>query len=273
MHKLAFRFDIDTHKCIRDGVQNLVQLAEKEQVRFSFYLNLGRAVSFKESLREFFLPVDTMEDIQMLSARQKLGFKDYCIAAVINPRLTFYKKQILMLYNSNNELGIHGGKNHALWHKYAADWEEEKLESEIIWAINKIRKMIPDYELKGFASPGWTSPSKLEGILIKYGFSYCADYHCLGERNVIRGGKLPYVGVNLLGEPGGVAFFENCRVKGMNTNQIVDVVLESIDKNEHTVIYDHPYYAGIQEIGCLSEIIEKAKKRDDVEIVSLEKLF
>ena len=44
-HKLVCRFDIDTHKCIRDGVPNLLEISEERNVRFTFFLNAGRAIS------------------------------------------------------------------------------------------------------------------------------------------------------------------------------------------------------------------------------------
>lgn len=273
MKTLSFRFDIDTHKCIRSGVPRLLQLGQKYQVCFSFFLNMGRSISLIESIKELCKKTPGGERYDMMSAQSKLGIKDYLEAAVLNPPLSCYKKQIKAIYDSGSELGIHGSKNHALWHKHAGSWSEEKTDAEISWAIEKIKKVLPDYQLKGFASPGWVSPDGLEKVLEKYGFSYCADYRCQNKKDVIKMGNcLPYIGVNMLGEPGGVAFFENCRVKGMDKNEIVAYVMEAVALNENTVIYDHPYYAGMKEIDCIGEIIEKAEERN-VKIVTLESLL
>ena len=51
MNKLAFRFDIDTHKCIRDDVPNLLEISEERDVKFTFFLNSGRAISRELSVR------------------------------------------------------------------------------------------------------------------------------------------------------------------------------------------------------------------------------
>lgn len=274
MKKLVFRFDIDTHKCIRDGVPNLLALAKEFQSGFSFFLNPGKAVSITESLKETIFRTKRDKQAECMSAMQKLGLADYAAAAVINPRLTKYKSIIRNLHDSCSELGIHGGRNHALWHKHAGEWEEPRVRNEISWALKKMRDVIPEYQPKGFASPGWTSPVQLEKVLADFGFLYCADFRCGGGQNVLRKGKrLPYIGVNLLGEPQGVAFFESCRVKGCQEQDILDMVLRSIDRNEVTVIYDHPYYAGIKELACIRKIMEQVKERKDAEIVTLEKLL
>ncbi len=274
MKKLVFRFDIDTHKCIRDGVPNLLALAAEFQTGFSFFLNPGKAVSVAESLKETIFHKSQEGQADCMSARQKLGLADYAAAAVINPSLIKYKGVIRRLYASGSELGIHGGRNHAVWHKHAGEWKEQKVRNEIAWALGQIRNVIPQYQPKGFASPGWNSPAQLEKVLAEYGFLYCADYRCKGERNVFKQGKhLAYLGVNLLGEPHGVAFFESCRVRGFLEQDIIGMALDSIDRNEVTVIYDHPYYAGTKELSCIRKIMELVKKRQDTQIVTLEKLL
>ncbi len=182
MKKLVFRFDIDTHKCIRDGVPNLLALAKEFQSGFSFFLNPGKAVSITESLKETIFRTKRDKQAECMSAMQKLGLADYAAAAVINPRLTKYKSIIRNLHDSCSELGIHGGRNHALWHKHAGEWEEPRVRNEISWALKKMRDVIPEYQPKGFASPGWTSPVQLEKVLADFGFLYCADFRCGGGR-------------------------------------------------------------------------------------------
>ncbi len=273
--KLVFRFDIDTHKCIRDGVPNLLKLSEKTGVPFSFYLNLGRSISFFESMKEILSPSIThtnsmsAEKIEMMSAREKLGNMDYLIAAIINPKISNYKKVIKALCCSSCEIGIHGGKNHALWHKYATKWDKQKIEEEVAWALNTFNKIVPGYKPRGFASPGWSSPAELASVLKQYGFEYVADLRVNGQKGdclIENDGIIPKIGVNLLGEPGGVAFFENRRVLGWSTQQIVDYVIEEVKKNTTCVLYDHPYYAGIRELETIESIIVRAKK-EDIKIV------
>lgn len=274
MKKIVFRFDIDTHKCIRDGVPNLLKLSRKYNVPFTFFLNTGKSISLGDSMRSLLKTDNTNHNKgEMMSAMQKLGIVDYIYAAIVNPSIICYKRQICELLNSNCEIGIHGGRNHAKWQNYALEWEQTKLTDEIDYAIDNIKKIKSDYTLKGFASPAWVHPDTLDKVLKKKGFLYCADYHGIGLNPVIINDKNKTVGVNLLGEPGGVAFFENCRVKQYSTEQIINYVMEFIERHEVTVLYDHPYYAGVKEIDCISQIIEKIQIRKDINICTLEQLL
>lgn len=267
MHKLIFRFDIDTHKCIRDGVPNLLRMADIYHVPFTFFLNLGKAVSVKESLKDIFSKKCGGAD--RMSAREKLGNRDYLYAALKNPQLFYYSRQISNLLHSNCETGIHGGKNHALWGRYADTWDEETVENEIGWAISRLQKIEPAYQPFGFASPEWNTPKNLEKVLLQYHFKYYADRRCISGMCISdERGKIPNIGVNMVGEPEGVAFFEHCRVKGMHTSEIVSCVMCHAKENQVTVLYDHPYYAGIKELNTIESII-KAAQTEEVEIVSL----
>lgn len=50
MSTIAFRFDVDTHKCIRDGVEHLLALSSKYEAPFTFFLNTGCSIDLKHSL-------------------------------------------------------------------------------------------------------------------------------------------------------------------------------------------------------------------------------
>lgn len=277
---LSFRFDIDTHKCIRDDVVNLLDLSEELDVKFSFFLNTGKAIFLRETMCSLkgkknisSATKQDNENIRMLSALQKLGVKDYLIAALRNPSLIGYKNQISRMINSGNEMGIHGGINHALWHKNAEKWNEEKVKSEIEFALRNINSIVCEYKPLGFASPGWTSPHCLPKVLSELGFKYYADKRCNNSKDVIFDDKeIPCIGVNMLGEPGGVAFFENCRVLNMKNEEIINQVISSAKNNVHTVIYDHPYYSGICEVNIIREIINVCKL-ENIAIVTLGELL
>ena len=271
MNRLVFRFDVDTHKCIRDGVPNLLEISDEMDVPFTFFLNAGRAVSVPDSIRDMFNTHHKAdgEKIEMMAAREKLGIKDYLLAAAVNPAVCTYTDQVRRLSMSRCEVGVHGGRNHALWQKYGKKWNREKVEDEIKWAVNEIKKINPRFCPSGFASPGWESPRNLDEILSKMGFGYYADLRDRGGAELVNTHSvIPQIGVNLLGEPGGVAFFEHCRVKGMSTDQIVDAVLECIDKNGMAVLYDHPYYAGVKELYTIRRMITEAREKG-IKIVML----
>lgn len=284
-HKLVLRFDIDTHKCIRDGVPNLLDLADKYDVPFTFFLNTGKAVAlfdsmFKSKAQHIESAKDNKasnayDEPQMMTARQKFGNIDFVEAAIINPKLTHYKKQIMRLFQSKSEMGIHGGRNHALWQKYGADWDYAKTRDEVEYALEQIRWIVPEYTPLGFLSPGWNSPKELDKVLYDLGFLYCADLRAKDETDANKlidtTKRVPYLGTNLLHEPGAVAFFEGCRVQGMNNDKILRKVTNSLRDSEITVIYDHPYYSGVRELKLIEQIIQKAKEMD-VEIVTMSQL-
>lgn len=276
MKKIAFRFDIDTHKCIRDGVPNLLEVADKYNVKFSFFLNTGKAISFANSLRNA-LAIDNQkkssnDQVQMMSARTKLGIFDYLYAALINPNLVKYRKQIIAIADSGCELGIHGGDNHELWQRNAKKWSDKEVSVQIENSLRRIRTIVPNYKPCGFASPAWNSPTNLSKILKNYGFLYYADRNILGECPISLDGAIPNIGVNLLGEPGKVAFWEHCRVVGMTDSEIIATIDKSVSENDITVIYDHPYYAGMKEVNCISKVIEHLLE-NDCEIVLVKQLM
>ena len=258
MATVCFRFDIDTHKCIRDGVPNLLKIAKKYQVPFTFFLNVGKSVNIIATIKEKFIDKVLYDNnVFMLSAREKLGLFDYFFAAIINPNIISYKKQIKALFNSNCEIGIHGGKNHSTWSANALSWSHSKIKDEIKYAIEKILKIIPDYKPYGFASPCWITPYNLPDILKSFDFLYYADFHMLGSDNILQfENNMPLIGVNLLGEGGGVAFWENCRAQNMNTEKIHSIFVKFVNAHPITVVYDHSYYAGVREIESLENIIE-----------------
>ena len=45
MKYFCFRFDVDTPKCIKSGVPNLISLSKKLDVPFTFFINMGRGTS------------------------------------------------------------------------------------------------------------------------------------------------------------------------------------------------------------------------------------
>lgn len=266
--KLVFSFDIDTHKCIRDGVPNLVRLSDEENVRFCFFLNTGKSVSLKESIRQILKKKRKEKEVaEHMSAIQKLGKRDYLVAALLNPKVIWYKKQIRQLLNSRCEVGLHGGDNHALWEVYGSTYKKEQLEDELTKAINNIKKIDDRFCPLGFASPCWNTPDDLPGVLKELGFAYYRDHHGLGIDDISYEKEIPEAFVNLLGEPGGVAFFEYERVIGKSTEEIILDVDQALNRHEVTVIYDHPYYAGIKEVETLRKIIRHMKE-NDVEIVT-----
>lgn len=261
--RIVFRFDIDTHVCIRDGVSALIQLASKYNVHFNFFLNTGRAISFWSSLKSLLDKHNKSDTAPHLSAFQKLGFYEYLYTALINPKLISYKAQILTLLESNHEVGLHGGKNHELWAKKIHYMDFQSINNELKEALSLIHKIKPDYNIEGFASPCWQNTEILNDVLIALGFRYAADIHTLDHNLPIQYYKtLPCIPTNLTGEPGGIAYFEYCRAKRMTDQEIIDDFFSKImNQKNFSVVYDHPYFVGKYEIPLLEKLIVLSREK------------
>lgn len=273
MTQVAFRFDIDSHKCIRDGVPILLEIAEQYKIGFTFYLNAGKAISIKDTIKGLFIGSEEKEDIKMLSARTKLGNIDYCYAAIVNPEMIKYKKNILEIYYSKCELGLHGGLNHASWYGHALEWDENKIEYEILKAIQKIRSIIPEYSPKGFAAPGFVTNDIIEETLRKMGFMYSSNVYSLGKNKIIEDYKgMKQVCVNLCGEPGGVAFWEYAEAMRWSDLMIVEKFMEQVSRQSKVLVFDHPYYVAVKKANLLKEIIGILLEQGN-EIVTVQELI
>lgn len=261
MKYLCFRFDVDTHKCIRDGVPNLLKLAKQLDVKFTFFINVGQAVDWFQFLKNT-TDKSSRSNIKCLSAITKLGLKDYLIISLFNPIIGInFAEKIKSISQQKHEIGLHGGKNHQTWFNNAKSWSTAKITEEIFWARNTLNNINPREQLIGFASPGWNGSDKINGILHKLGFLYVSDTHTDKPfEKIVRSKGLSKIPTNIAGEPGGVGYLEYCRALKMSDSQILLDFKEKLDtRKKLAVVYDHPYYTGTKEIILLKKMIRLAK--------------
>ena len=94
MRLFCLRFDIDTYRCMRDGVPNLIELGERTKARFTFFANMGKSVSRHEAFRAMLGASgkggDAVPVCAKLSNTDKLGYGGYLVTALLNPRLSRY---------------------------------------------------------------------------------------------------------------------------------------------------------------------------------------
>lgn len=259
MRYLCFRFDVDTHKCLRDGVPNLLKLSNRHQVKFTFFINVGKAVDRLHFFQNKSRPLKN--NIRVLSPLKKLSVKDYIFISFLNPCIgKRYPEKIKMISRYGHEIGLHGGKNHQAWFNEAKTWSSKKIREELIWGM-KVLKEIDDIDIKGFASPGWSGSVKINRILQKLGFLYVSDSHSdKALEKIIQKGGLRDIPTNIVGEPGGVGYIEYCRASNMNDSEILADFKEKINQRKKlSVVYDHPFYAGTKELDLINKMIELAK--------------
>lgn len=259
---LSVRFDVDTHRCVREGMPALSELGRRLDVPFTFFVNMGRAVSRRSSLlvgRGGPRPPGGATAAK-LSARTKLGTRGWLEAALLNPPVGAGSPNVLREARSaGHEIGLHGGRNHARWQRSAHLWSGDRFAEELDAVLPSLRGALGGAGVTGFASPGWTTSPALPPVLRERGFEYLADLHGPGEQPAAAGG-LPVVRTQLTGEPGGVAYLEHLRAVGLDDDAVAErFVSDLMAAGDRVALYDHPYHAGIRELETLSRIIESAR--------------
>ena len=254
MKLFCFRFDVDTYLCARKGVPNLISLANDLGVRFTFFFNMGKSVSYIS-----YLPSSKENSSHKLSIYKKLGFKECLRTVLINPLVGLnFLSVIENAKNLGHEIGLHGGRNHAVWMREAHKWSMQEFEKEIDWGLSALRKAHVD-KVVSFASPGWKNNENIYPVLAKKGIFTLADLHGFGIKNKsfpTSYGKVINVVTEFSGEPGGVGYIENQRAKGLDDDTILYKFKEQIVSiGDFAMIYDHPCFAGTKEIGLLRKMI------------------
>lgn len=270
--KVAFRFDIDTLKCIKYGVPKLVNISKENEVKFTFFMNFGRSINRKEAFKIKSKSFDNTSN--KMSTIKKLGVINYFFTVIKNPELDRYEDQIKFLINSDNEIGLHGGLNHGTWQLYAESFGLSQIQKEIDFGLKKGKK----YEItfSGFTSPGMTSNKYLSEVLMNRNFNYISDtYTSMNEKNKEYRTKnfnnIKNLNVDLTGD-NGIGYFEYYLSKNLDPKKIMEKLLkEIIDFNQNTlIIYDHPLIIQFIEENFITLI--KELKNNNVDFVTLSEL-
>jgi len=282
MRYFCFRFDVDTHKCIKEGVPNLVKLGDELDVRFTFFVNMGRAISHSELVKKLLFKknVDSNNDESnsKYSPLYKLGKKDYIWAAVINPQVGFGNIEIIKeLVRKGHEFGLHGGKNHSNWQNNARRWNRKKISKEIKDTLKKLEKSkLP--RCKSFCSPGFTCKSLIHAVLSENGFKYASDSfdkddsRTEGINKIYNDSDLINIHVNISSNYD-IAYIENLRARGFKDKQILSDFRNKLNSiKKYAVVYGHPYYEGIRELNILRQLMDEAR-RQGFTLVTMEKIY
>ena len=148
-------------------------------------------------------------------------------------------------------------------------YNEEKCIRPLYDAIDGVYQNVADYEYQIlYVNDGSGDGTAFELKKLKAELGERVNYISFA-RNF---GKESAIYAGLSNSSGGVAYFEHCRVKGMQTWEIVDEVMDKVHKNDIAVLFDHPYYAGVKEIKCIEKIIQIAGDTNEVSIVPLKEL-
>jgi len=282
----SFRFDVDTHRCVREGMPALSALGARLGVPFTFFVNMGRSVSRRTVLaRATSGNGHAAAGAAKLTPREKLGWRGYLEAAVLNPLVGGGSQGVLRAAaDAGHEIGLHGGRNHGVWQHGAHAWSRERLAQEIDAVLPALSRAIGGRRPRGFASPGWTTSPLLPEVLVERGFHYYADLHGPSpsvaprpkradggaDAGAAPGAELPNVRTELTGEPGGVAYLEHLRAIGLDDDAVLSRFEQDLERaGAVAVAYDHPYYAGVRDLTQVERCV-RAAQAAGYEVVALE---
>lgn len=250
MKTFSFRFDIDSLADIEVGVPRLIELGRELDVRFTFFVNMGRSFRWsvvggqwspKPKPGTQNLKSEASNVSRLTSHVVRLGLLRTFRTVVFNPNVGLsHKKALFKLLDNGHELGLHGGMDHPLW-----QWRLDRLEKD---EINNLLKPAYNHFVqlfgkpKGFASPGFRYNRYVLELMDDYGFEYASDME--GERpfrpegfrhlqipaNVIGADKRPLI--------------EYLWASGLGEAEVEEMVEIEVAKRECAVIYGHPAFEG-----------------------------
>ena len=152
----------------------------------------GRAVSRSAALGRLIsasVP-SAAPDAAKYSARTKLGWRGYLEAAILNPKVGGAAHDVIrQAHGAGHEIGLHGGRNHAVWQHEAGGWDRARLEAEVDAVLPTLARLLDDDGPLGFASPGWTTSALLPSVLDGAGLSVCGRPPRSGARDDLGAGS------------------------------------------------------------------------------------
>lgn len=276
MKSLVLRFDVDTYRCINEGVPNLLRLAREEQVKFVFFCNMGRATSRLALLGRLLRrrPASAGEGrAKRLPASVKLGHYEALRTLLLDPKVGMScPEPIRTAETEGHDIGLHGGRNHGTWQNGFHSWRTDRIQREV--SAGKIMfERVLDRSPVLFSSPGWQGSDTLNAILKDAGFKASADRHGAKEEDLGCENGFCTLPTNLLAEPGGVAYFESLVARGLNSVQIVDEFRKTLgDGRQLYALYDHPCFAGTHALETIRAVVRCATQ-EGVEIVTFSELI
>lgn len=247
---LAFRFDVDSVRCIEEGIPRLMEVGERRSVRFSFYVNMGRSFNWSHNFRHFVSKRRGGRGAARapaLPTYRKLGVGGVLKTMFLNPILgERYRDTFDRLHAAGHELGLHGGTDHVVWQRSLDALSPEEVDSLLRPAYDVF---VSRYGAPaGFASPGFVHNDTVLRLLDRYGFTYGSD----------QPGDLPFhprsddvehahfqVPVNVVG-PSNVPIVEYMLAMGHDDEEIVAACVEGIAARDFALLYGHPYVEGVR---------------------------
>ena len=280
---LALRFDVDSIRCIEEGIPALRRLADRLGVRFTFFVNMGRSFNWSWNLRHLLrrrsraasgaadphrgpgTGADGSASAGPLSlpTSRKLGWSGVVRTVALNPMLgDRYRGTFDALHADGHELGLHGGTDHVVWQRGLDVLDGGALERLYRPAADAFSARYGPP--RAFASPGFRFNDAVLDLLDREGYAYASDM--AGEEPLLPAGRTTWqVPVNVMGQ-GRVPLVEQGLARGRDETAIVDDIVRSIESRRWALMYGHPYVEGVR-----ADLLEQVLQRvaDGREIVTV----
>lgn len=271
---LALRFDVDSIRCIEEGIPRLRRLADRVGVRFTFFVNMGHSFNWTYNLRHVLgrrgqsgagssgtaAPGPPVQGPVSLPVTRKLGWSAVARTIAFNPRLgDRYRATFDALHAEGHELGLHGGMDHVVWQRALDDLDSEALERLYRPAAETFAARYGRPE--AFASPGFRFNEAVLDLLDREGYTYASDME--GEEPFRPEGRTTWqVPVNVKGDRS-VPMIEQGLARGTPEPELVDRIVQQIETRRFALLYGHPYVEGIRA-DLLERVLERVRDRCDV---------
>ena len=255
----CFRFDADTHACVAKGMPLLMDLGESLGVKFTFFVNMGRAFDRRITLAKVIRRAARRGAAVSMPAASKLGLSESLRAVFFNPRAGSSSRAVLQAAAcAGHEISLHGGRNHAHWECSAHHWTEEKLYGEVQTGRRWMMECgLP--EPTTFASPAWNSPPALKSALSALGFQVIADVYDTATETVVSIDGLLSVPTNVAAGTGTAGYLETAALQRWSTAELMTNWKQHLmAKKKLAVVYDHPFFAGTHALNRVSDMVRIA---------------
>jgi peptidoglycan/xylan/chitin deacetylase (PgdA/CDA1 family) len=253
----SFRWDVDHHACVTDGLPRILRVCREIGVPNTFFVNMGRSTDLSEWLRGFRKSKAKLTDMSSVSLVKKAGWPRFLKETMLaRPVGLSFPREIEALQKAGHELGLHGGMNHVTWSRRFAEIPEIEIEADVQESHDHFRRLfgIP----AGFTSPGFRSDDRMMRIVDRLGFAYDGDK--IGgppHRRMGDGESYPHwtIPVTICG-PDTVPFLEFHGARRTDEDAVFQALDPLLAAGSPVVMYGHPCYEGVRD-----DLLRKVFKR------------
>jgi peptidoglycan/xylan/chitin deacetylase (PgdA/CDA1 family) len=257
----SFRWDVDHHACVTDGLPLVRQVCRDLRVPNTFFVNMGRSTNLAEWLKGASRTRQKLTDRESVSLAEKAGWARVLAETVrARPVGLSFVRDLAALQDDGHELGLHGGMDHVRWSRRFDVLPESVLEADVGESLGHFRRHFG--EPHGFSSPGFRADRRTAALVERLGFAYDGDR--IGgapgpaevDGTAFRHWTVP---VTICG-PRTIPFLEWHGARGTPEDRVMAELDRALDRGGIAVLYGHPCYEGVR-VDLLRRVFEKVLAR------------